>query len=177
MKKVETIYFVEGECEMSFVNSFKANRDIISGKVRKVNFWEVANINRIIRSLPKGKSNIFVVFDTDVTSEMTRFSENIKALSKYSRKLVLLPQYKHFEDEIAFACSQPAAKDLPEYLYRCQTMKVFKQKFSQDKNLVNNLSSKGFELPIMWSRPEIAEQQLDLKMKNLFWGIDHVVSS
>lgn len=174
MTKVETIYFVEGECEKNFINSFKASREIISGKVRITNLWETANITKVIRLLPKEKAIIFVVFDTDVISEIERFRANVKSLSKHARKIVLLPQHGHFEDEIAFACSKLATKNLPMHLYGLQTMSECKTKLAQDNNLVNNLRPKGFELSMMWSRAEIVER-LNLSVKNLHWGIEHVL--
>ncbi|PWQ96541.1 hypothetical protein [Leucothrix pacifica] len=174
MSKVETIYFVEGECEKNFINSFKTNRAIISGKVRITNLWETANINRIIRSLPKQGAVIYVAFDTDVTSEAERFCANIKALSKHCRKIILLPQHEHFEDELAFACQQ-ATRDLPSYLYGLSSLSECKTKLAQDKNLVSNLNAKGFVLARMWSRTDIIEQ-LILPKNNIQWGIEYVLT-
>ena len=176
MKKVETIYFVEGECEKNFINSFKANREIISGKVRITNLWEITNITKVVRLLPREKAIIYVVFDTDVTSEIKRFCANLTSLSKHARKIILLPQHGHFEDELAFACGKLATKDLPAHLYGLPSIKQCKAKLAQDKNLVSNLASKGFELPLMWSRTDIAEQ-LNLSINNIHWGVEHVLIS
>lgn len=175
MKKVTTLYFVEGECEENFIHSFKAKREIFSGKVQKTNLWEITNINRILRSLPREKSNIYVVFDTDVLTSVDRFCKNIHALSKHARSIVLLPQHEHFEDEIAFACGQMASRDIPAHLYRLSSISECKTKLAQDKNLVNNLRSKGFDLSAMWARTDI-EKQLSLPSKNVSWGIVYVLA-
>lgn len=174
MKKVETIYFVEGECERNFLNSFKTSGEIISGKVRITNLWEITKITKVTRLLPREKAIIYVVFDTDVTSEQERFCANLKSLSKYARKLILLPQHRHFEDELAFACGRLETRNLPSHLYGLNSISECKTKLAQDKNLVSNLNSKGFELPQMWSRSDIVEQ-LNLSINNIHWGVEHVL--
>lgn len=66
-------------------------------------------------------------------------------------------------------------KNLPEYLYQLQGMAECKTKLAQDKNLVKSLRAKGFELPKMWSRLDIAEQ-VNLPKNNLLWGVEHVLT-
>lgn len=175
MSKTETVYYVEGECEKNFINSFKSNKALTPGKVLIVNFWELSNINKVIRLLPRGKkADIFVVFDTDVISETERFSANIKTLSKSARKIVLLPQTFNFEDEIVFAFSLQNTRIMTRHLYQLDTIEEFKTKFAQDKNLVNNLNSKDFDLKKLWIRGEIAER-LNLPAKNILWGVEHAL--
>ena len=47
MSKTESVYYVEGEYEKNFINSFKSNKALTPGKVLTVNFWGKTWIERI----------------------------------------------------------------------------------------------------------------------------------
>lgn len=172
--KPENRYYYEGESERNFIKSFAVQKKIANGKVMKANFWEIPDISRVTRTLKPNKTNVFVVFDTDVLGEDERFTKNILSLSRNSKKLVLLPQKRNFEEEIAYACGGLCAKDMPEYLYRCKSLQDLKKKLAQDNNLFQNLISKGLDVSQMWSRLEF-EETLNLSKKNIVWGVEHIL--
>ncbi|ENU4056039.1 TPA: hypothetical protein PPD39_003747 [Acinetobacter baumannii] len=103
MKNDINLYWVEGECEMTFIKSSP-----LLGKAEKVDLCELP-LNKLkartIRlSGNKKKLFLYIVFDTDVLkndpAKLTNFLQNLTYLERSGFKLKLLQQDADFEDEI-----------------------------------------------------------------------------
>ena len=100
-KMKNCIYFVEGECEETFISALKESPSMIAqGKIKVLNVLsEEITKSRLVMISP-GTTVVFV-FDTDV-SITDRLKQNIAKVEKYCArsKLVFLPQVRNLEDEL-----------------------------------------------------------------------------
>lgn len=164
------IYFHEGETEENLINSLKAKKKLPHGKTKKVNLWNETRVNRIIRQLSRN-TVIYIIFDTDTTDNIDRFTDNIKQISKFANKVFLLPQSSNFEDEIAYCCNK-TIRVLPKFIFgpKCDSITKFKKKIISEKELLTKLESKNYSFSKMWIRFEI-KRNMSFKKKNILWGL------
>ena len=146
-------YFVEGECEKTFIRSYM----FINGKHFKPGKIEVFNF--INKRLSKAKARtinkdmyVAIVFDTDVENIET-LQENIKLLKTVSllddSHIIFIPSIKNFEDELIYSCSK--LKTIGD-LFKTKSVAEFKKKFISHSDIVSKLDSVAFDFDLIWTR-------------------------
>lgn len=145
-------YFVEGECEKKFIDSFKIDpyNAFVSGKVSVFNVIKRRiTINRLMTLNPK--TIIILVYDIDVLDTHI-LEENIKLLKKYKFKDVYhIHSIQNFEDELVYASNLKKIDDL----FGTKCLDDFKSKFINHKDIIHKLDDIGFDVNKMWSRKNI----------------------
>lgn len=130
MKKSKSILFlIEGETEEKLIKELK-----LLGKIQYFNFWDT-DISKIIARIRADE--VYIVYDTDVTTNINRFIKNLKKLQMQKIKFYLLQQTNNLEDEI-INCS--SCKNIRQIFNSSRT--EFKECFLS----CNNLSRKLFEI-------------------------------
>ena len=148
-------YLVEGENEKVFVDCLKSRFKIIEpGKSRVFNVL-LKKISPAILSNISPKTNVVLIFDTDVDNNLVIFKENIKKLekSKNVKNIVCIPQCKNFEDEIV---RSTCIKNILEF-FPSNSKSEFKKKFnsSTDEFLESKLKSNKFNILFLWNQSPI----------------------
>lgn len=159
-------YFVEGECEEKFINSFKVApiNKVLSGKVEVFNFINNKISNQRIAVL-KRNTIIILVYDIDVEKSQV-LEENIKKLNKYGFKNIIhIQSIKNFEDELVYSTKLNNINDM----FNTEGKDEFKKAFIKQKDIVNKLEKVEFDINKIWSRVNSKEpfskysNQKDLK--------------
>ena len=141
-------YFVEGECEKKIVDVLKENGAIISGK--SMVFNPVQNLFNMMHIRPLSPNTIIVmIFDTD-TPDTQALSDNLRFLKKQPaiRDVICVPQVRNLEEEIIRSTN---IKTLREF-FGCKRDSEFKQRFLEEKHLMEKLKAHHFDLNQFWSR-------------------------
>ena len=147
------IYYVEGECEQSFLKAFMYSKNNLfkPGKVEVYNF----NNKKITKGFAyavKSDTNFVIVIDTD-KDDASVLDENIAMLLKHSclkkSSIYIVLSIKNFEDEILYACSK--LNNIHE-MFNTNSVSDFKKKFIKQQNLEAKLIGLGFDIYKMWSR-------------------------
>jgi len=145
MKKVH--YFYEGETERKLLQHLKDKNNLTPGRLRKHNLWNTEfKLQRTINT----NDNLFFFIDTDITSNLSIFIENIDRLKPYN--ICLMVQHKNFEDELCFACNKNSKLVLYKDFYGVTSPKEFKSKFIKENSLTGKLAAHTFDYKKLWSR-------------------------
>ena len=148
---MDTVYFVEGQCEKALFEESKRTGKIVPGRVVLFNTIQNRLASRI--STYKKGSTFVLVFDTD-KEKVDVLLANISDLKRISgSKIICLPQVLDFEDEIKRSCL--GIKEIKE-VTKSKSNKNFKPDFCACKNITARLESSGFSLDKMW-RKEIPD--------------------
>ena len=146
-------YFVEGECEKTFIRSYM----FVDGKHFKAGKIEVFNFVNERLSKPKARTinkdmHVAIVFDTDVEN-IEILEENIKLLKTVSlldnSHIILVPSVKNFEDELVYSCSK--LKTIHD-LFKTKSLSEFKKKFNAHSDIVSKLNDVSFDFNLIWNR-------------------------
>ncbi len=156
MKSKKAIYLCEGDNEEKLVKDLKDVKNkcgcIISpGKVKKVNVATRQLNNSHLKDIDKS-TTCFVLVDADIwinkDQELTLFINNCNRLLKYTSKLILVLQWKNFEEELVNSTDN--IKTVRE-LYsdrNCTGATDFKTKFNKMTNIRDWLVGLGFNVSI-----------------------------
>ncbi|GBU10118.1 hypothetical protein AwWohl_12560 [Gammaproteobacteria bacterium] len=148
------LYIVEGKTEHVFVDAYK-NDIIWAGKVEVFNLWN-NDISKIKRKI-KPRTTAICILDIDVMKNIERLNANLKVLEKLSviAKVIVLIQYKNFEDEIVGASAN--IKHIRD-IYGSK--KDFKSLFCAERDVKNKLSKISFDINKMWQFHEDIKVQI-----------------
>ena len=96
------VYYCEGEDDLKLVDALKVSPSrILPGKSKKLNVVQTLIPKSILVGIKPG-SNVVLVFDTDVTTNLDVVKKNIQNIKMYCQgvKIVYLLQVKKLEDEL-----------------------------------------------------------------------------
>ncbi|PCI69975.1 MAG: hypothetical protein COB26_05385 [Piscirickettsiaceae bacterium] len=141
-------YFYEGETEKKLLQHLKDEGHLSPGRLKKHNLWNTL-FSKIERTVNK-TDHLYFFIDTDVTSDLSIFKNNIKRLKPYNIRLMI--QHNNFEDELYFACGKIDNRALFKDLYGVTSSKEFKSKFIKESNLEGKLATNNFDYKKLWSR-------------------------
>lgn len=139
-------YYVEGEDEKKLIEVLKANKLVCAGKIQIFNpICEKLTKARLMTIKPG--TNVVMIFDTDV-GDTAILQENIGMMNGCSNvsKVHTVTQVKNLEDELLRCCKIRKITDL----FGSDGVKKFKSDFIKEKNLMNKLNEKGFDIQKLW---------------------------
>ena len=141
-------YFVEGECEEKFLNTFKIPpySYYLSGKVSVFNFINKKISNQRLLAL-NPKTIIILVYDID-TNNTDILEENIKKLNDFGFETYHIQSINNFEAELVYSSK---IKNINE-LFKTTSKEEFKNKFIHHSNIPSKLEEIRFDHSKMWSR-------------------------
>lgn len=149
MAKNEVIqYFVEGECEQKFINSYKMGPCSFL-KPGKVEILNMVN-NRITKARARSiKQNTVVVLVYDIDQgNPTLLEENIRTLKECSlTKVIHVQSVKCFEDEVIRSTK---IKKIDE-MFSTQGKENFKTAFINHGDIVAKLKKVDFNQSLFWT--------------------------
>lgn len=96
------VYYCEGEDDQKLIDALKATPGkILPGKSKKLNVVQTLIPKSILLGI-KPDTNMVLVFDTDVMTNLDVVKKNIDNINKYCHgvKIVYLLQVKNLEDEL-----------------------------------------------------------------------------
>lgn len=142
-------YFVEGDNEKCLINALKLNSQYIqSGKVGVYNVTHRRIPITLLRPLKTG-TYVVLVYDTDAgNTEILRSNINMLKQQSGIKGVICIPQVKHLEDELVYACN---IRDVKEVTHS-KTKSDFKRDFIQCTNIEARLKDCGFDINKLWSR-------------------------
>lgn len=158
-------YYVEGECEKNFLNSFMHAKNseyiIHPGRIERLNPITSRISDTKARTIKRDTTIVFV-FDTDVESTSI-LEENIKTLNRIAyidvRNIIFLMSVKRFEEEIVYSCKNISDIKGLIRLFNSQGLTALKTDFLNCKNLEDKLKQAGFDISVMWTR--LAKEPFD----------------
>lgn len=143
MKSKRVLYLVEGETEKVFLTALMLDQKLEHGRVQIFNCWD-RKVTSILRSFPRaGFDKIYILFDTDVIQRVDNFIHSVKEIRKVSKRVFLLQQTRHFEDELVYSCSQLNSVDNLFAEFDAQGADKFKREFIRVSNRLERLNRIG----------------------------------
>lgn len=142
-------YFVEGECEEKFINTYKMPPIdyFLPGKVDVFNILNKKLSKPRILNI-KNNAIIILVYDTD-TFDTSILDENISMLKENGfNDIYHIQSIKTFEEEIIYSSK---AKSI-NTIFKTQGLDEFKAKFIRCGNLKSKLDSVSFDEDKIWTR-------------------------
>lgn len=145
------LYYCEGECEQKLIDALKlAPSKILPGKSKKLNIMQRLISKSLLLTI-KPNTNLVLVFDTDVTTNLDVLKRNIANIRRYCTnvKLIYLLQVKNLEDELVRCTKLNTALDLT----RSSTLSNFKSAFSKmkDADCRHALERQDLNVAKLWS--------------------------
>lgn len=125
------VYYCEGEDDLQLIDSLKLPPGrILPGKAKKFNVIQNLLPKSILVGIKPG-SIVVLVFDTDVSTNLSVVKKNIENITKYCRgvKLVYLLQVKNLEDELVRCTDIQSIIDLT----KSKSLRNFKTDFKRLK--------------------------------------------
>lgn len=96
------VYYCEGEDDQKLIDALKVTPGkILPGKSKKLNVVQTLIPKSVLLGI-KPETNVVLVFDTDVTTNLDVVKKNIENIKKFchSVKIIYLLQVKNLEDEL-----------------------------------------------------------------------------
>lgn len=151
------VYYCEGEDDQKLIDALKvAPGKILPGKSKKLNVVQSLIPKSILLAI-KPDTNVVLVFDTDVITNLTVVKKNIENIQRYCRgvKIVYLLQVKNLEDELV-RCTD--VKTVVE-LTKSKSLSNFKADFRKMKveQCRNMLENHKVDVGRMWTTAAPAE--------------------
>lgn len=167
------LYLVEGETEKLLIDAIK-NKYLQAGKVEVINITEKLIKESLLRTI-KVNTTLILVFDTDILGEdgknhVCKIKENIQRIKKYNKKIISIPQYRNFEDEMLFSTNLKNLKDF----FKTKSDSEFKSNFldlKKEAHVISKLTEWKFDIKKLWSRDtkgiyqEFPNDALKIKIK------------
>lgn len=148
MKAKHVQYYVEGQDEVTLLNTLKTQLGIIRpGKVQKLNVVEQKIKPMHLRTLHPD-TMVVLVFDTD-TGKLNILNENIQVLMSCPSvsDIALIPQVPNLEAELVRSCK---IKKIEELL-NSKSKSEFKSDLIRISNLEQKLQTHQFNINLFWS--------------------------
>lgn len=153
-------YYVEGECEQHFLDTFKSGKNpkFKAGKVEVFNVLTEKITKMRLINFSKSTS-LVLVYDTD-KSPTDIFEKNLELLQNNPNicEIIHVQSVNNFEEELVYSCN---IKNINE-LFGTESAKEFKTKFISS-NIETKLKKFGFDFKKIWSRK--ASREVFLKHK------------
>lgn len=126
------VYYCEGEDDQKLIDALKSSPSKIQpGKSKKLNVVQNLIPKSILLGI-KPDTNVVLIFDTDVTTNLDVVKKNIENIKKYCRgvKIINLLQVKNLEDELVRCTDVKSAMELT----KSKSLSNFKADFRKMKN-------------------------------------------
>lgn len=142
-------YYVEGECEKHFLDTYKSGVDPVfhPGKV------EVFNVMTHIITQPRlinfsKNTTLVLVYDTD-QSPTDIFERNLEQLKKNKNisKIIHVQSVKNFEEELVYSSDLNNINDM----FSTKSVSEFKTRFN-GANITSKMKKINFDFLKIWSR-------------------------
>jgi len=142
-------YYVEGECEKHFLDTYKSGVDPVfhPGKVEVFNvLTHVITQSRLI-NFAKG-TTLVLVYDTDQSSTEI-FERNLEQLKKNKSisKIIHVQSVKNFEEELVYSSDLNNINEM----FNTKSVSEFKTKFNS-ANIINKMKKINFKFSKIWTR-------------------------
>ena len=95
-----------------------------------------------VQCLSPRDTYLFIVFDTDELGNVSSFIDAIKLLALHCKKLFILQQTQHFEDELCYACQCKMTELVA--MFAADGKNNFKQRFIASSDSLSQLKKQGF---------------------------------
>lgn len=144
------VYYCEGEDDQKLVDALKRSPSkILPGKSKKLNVVQNIIPKSILLGI-KPDTNVVLVFDTDVTTNMDVVKKNIENIKKYCRgvKIINLLQVKNLEDELVRSTDIKTVMELT----KSKSISNFKADFRKmkDEQCRNTLERHKIDVTQLW---------------------------
>lgn len=151
------VYYCEGEDDQKLIDTLKMRPGrILPGKSKTLNVVQNLIPRSVLLSI-KPETNIVLVFDTDVTSNIDTVQRNIKNIGKFCHgvRIIFLLQVKNLEDELE-RCTD--VKSVTE-LTKSKSVSDFKASFRKMNNEQCRLmlEKHGIDVSKLWVTEAPAE--------------------
>ena len=126
------VYYCEGEDDQKLIDALKSSPSKIQpGKSKKLNVVQNLIPKSILLGI-KPDTNVVLIFDTDVTTNLDVVKKNIENIKKYCRgvKIINLLQVKNLEDELVRCTDVKSVLELTKN----KSLSNFKADFRKMKN-------------------------------------------
>lgn len=126
------VYYCEGEDDQKLIDALKSSPSKIQpGKSKKLNVVQNLIPKSILLGI-KPDTNVVLIFDTDVTTNLDVVKKNIENIKKYCRgvKIINLLQVKNLEDELVRCTDVKSVLELT----KSKSLSNFKADFRKMKN-------------------------------------------
>lgn len=126
------VYYCEGEDDQKLIDALKSSQSKIQpGKSKKLNVVQNLIPKSILLGI-KPDTNVVLIFDTDVTTNLDVVKKNIENIKKYCRgvKIINLLQVKNLEDELVRCTDVKSVLELT----KSKSLSNFKADFRKMKN-------------------------------------------
>ena len=126
------VYYCEGEDDQKLIDALKSYPSKIQpGKSKKLNVVQNLIPKSILLGI-KPDTNVVLIFDTDVTTNLDVVKKNIENIKKYCRgvKIINLLQVKNLEDELVRCTDVKSVMELT----KSKSLSNFKADFRKMKN-------------------------------------------
>lgn len=145
------VYYCEGEDDQKLIDALKVSPSKIQpGKSRKLNVVQSLIPKSILLGI-KPDTNVVLVFDTDVTTNLDVVKKNIENIKKYCHgvKIINLFQVKNLEDELVRCTDVKSVLELT----KSKSLSNFKTDFRKMKNeqCRNMLNRHNIEVAKLWT--------------------------
>lgn len=148
-------YYVEGQCEEHFLNSFKSGKNpkFKPGKVEVFNIMTQKITPMRLINFSAG-TTLVLVYDTD-KSPTEIFENNLKQLknNKKISKIIHVQSVKNFEEEIVYSSNVKCINEV----FNTIGIIEFKKKFIS-ANIENKMKTINFDFKKIWSRKSKLEE-------------------
>lgn len=142
-------YYVEGECEKHFLDTYKSGVDPVFHP-RKVEVFNIlTHVITQTRLINFSKNTTLVlVYDTDL-SPTDIFERNLEQLknNKNINKIIHVQSVKNFEEELIYSSDLNNINEM----FNTKSVSEFKTKFN-GANITNKMKKINFDFVKIWSR-------------------------
>ncbi|WP_311749753.1 hypothetical protein [Proteus terrae] len=147
-------FFVEGETEEHFLKDLRKSEYILPKKILKFNLWDGTSrkLKGLLSSAKGTKPYFFIIYDTDVVSNIDNFKDNLNLLHGYSGTIFLVQQNFNLEDELMHACNCSMDTLCDAFLCRDTSNREFKRNVLRCDKMLKKLKVIGFDHVKMWSK-------------------------
>ncbi len=145
------VYYCEGEDDQKLIEALKVLPEkIFPGKARKLNVVQSLIPKSILLTI-KPETNVVLVFDADVVTNLTIVKKNIENIKKYCRsvKLIYLLQVKNLEDELVRCTDVRSVMELT----KSKSLSNFKTDFRRmkEEQCRRMLENHGIDVSKLWT--------------------------
>ncbi len=166
------VYYCEGEDDQKLIDALKVSPSKIQpGKSKKLNVIQSLIPKSILLGI-KSDTNVVLVFDTDVTTNLDVVKKNIENIKKYCRgvKIINLLQVKNLEDELVRCTDVKTVLELT----KSKSLSNFKADFRKmkDEQCRSMLDRHKIDVKRLWTTRasgefEFAERNSELVIKSV----------
>lgn len=161
------VYYCEGEDDLQLIDALKVPPSrILPGKAKKLNVVQTLIPKSILIGIKPG-SNVVLVFDTDVVTNLDTVKKNIDNIKKYCQnvKIVFLLQVKNLEDELVRCTDVKSVLELT----KSKSVSNFKTDFRKMKEAEcrNALERHKIDVDRLWTTAASGEFDFTERNSNL----------